>query len=397
VFYPTEHHEYEKQNPPSRMVLNRVLKESKVSWFDLYDLDQDCASLAGISSVVAAPVRARSGEVIAVLYGERRLRSLVASNKPLNRLDAMLTEVLAVGLAAGLARVSQERAALALQTQFEQFFTPELARVLAAQPRLLDGKDLEISVLFGDIRGFSRITSAHPPAFTLEWTHDVLSVLSECVLKYNGVLVDYIGDEIVAMWGAPDAQPDHAERACLAALDMLSALEELNERWAAKLGEPMGLGIGINTGIARVGNTGSSRKFKYGPLGSTVNVASRVQGASKYFKSSLLITRATRDQLGSSFQFRRIGTARVINISDPIELFELWLPNQPNRENICAAYEEALEAFENRDFQRATGILGRLVYNHHDDGPSFALLARAIACFVDQPENFDPAFRLPGK
>ena len=72
----------------------------------------------------------------------------------------------------------------------------------------------------------------------------------------------------------------------------------------------MGLGIGINTGLARVGNTGSRRKFKYGPLGDTVNVASRVQGASKYFKSSLLITRATRDRLGPGFQSRRLGTAR---------------------------------------------------------------------------------------
>ena len=94
--------------------------------------------------------------------------------------------MLAVGLAAGLARVEQERAALAIQTQFEQFFTPELARVLAAQPGLLDGKDLEISVLFCDIRGFSRITRNHGPAFTVEWTQDVLSTLSECVLKHRG-------------------------------------------------------------------------------------------------------------------------------------------------------------------------------------------------------------------
>ena len=85
----------------------------------------------------------------------------------------------------------------------------------------------------------------------------------------------------------------------------------------------MGLGIGINTGMARVGNTGSRRKFKYGPLGDTVNVASRVQGASKYFKSSLLITRATRDRLGPEFPLRRLGRARVVNIADPIELFEL--------------------------------------------------------------------------
>ena len=397
AFYPTADAEYETNNPPSRLVVNRVCEEKKVSWFDPSGIEEDCSSLAGISSVVAAPVRARSGEVIAILYGERRIRSLLSTTRLVSRLDAMLIEVLAVGIAAGLARVEQERAALAMQTQFEQFFTPELARVLALQPKLLEGKDLEITVLFCDIRGFSRITSKHTPAFTVEWTHDVLSTLSDCVLKHNGVLVDYIGDEVVAMWGAPEEQPGHAEQACRAAIDMIASLDELNERWEARLGEPIGVGIGINTGIARVGNTGSRHKFKYGPLGDTVNVASRVQGASKYFKSSLLVTRATRDRLGDEFQFRRLGHARVVNIAGPIELFELCTPNVPNADELCASYEEALSAFEAKEFRKSTGILGRLVYAHRDDGPSFALLARAISYIVDEPESFDPAFRLPGK
>ena len=394
---PRRDAEYERDNPPSRSVLDRVCQTKIPSWVDPSKMLDPGSSVAAFASVVAAPVLARSGQVIAVLYGERRLKSLLAQGRPASQLEALLIEVLAVGLAAGLARVEQERAALAVQTQFEQFFTPELARVLAAQPKLLEGKDLEISVLFCDIRGFSRITRNHGPAFTVEWTQDVLSTLSDCVLDHQGVLVDYIGDELMAMWGAPEEQPDHAERACRAALDMLGALKALNERWQARLGEPTGLGIGINTGLARVGNTGSRRKFKYGPLGDTVNVASRVQGASKYFKSSLLITRATRDRLGPGFQFRRLGTARMVNISDPIELYELCAPDLPNSCELCSTYEEALAAFEAREFQKATGILGRLVYVHRDDGPSYALLARAMAYFVDEPETFDPAFRLPGE
>jgi adenylate cyclase len=397
AFFAGSGNEEERNTPPSRLVLNRVCEEKRTYWFDPLQLAEDCSSLAGVSSVVAAPVLDRSGRVIAVLYGERRLRSLLQAAGPVTRLDAMLVEVLAVGLSAGLARLEQEHAALALQTQFEQFFTPELARHLVARPELLTGQDLEITVLFGDIRGFSRITRNHGPAFTLEWTNDVLSTFSDCVLKHQGVLVDYIGDELMAMWGAPEAQPDHADRACRAALEMLGSLAALNLRWQEALGEPMGLGIGINTGIARVGNTGSRRKFKYGPLGDTVNVASRVQGASKYFKSSLLITRASHDRLGPGFQSRRLGQARVINIAEPIELFELWPPDQPNAGEVCSAYEEALAAFEARDFHKAAGILGRLVSVHRDDGPSFALLARVIACLVDEPESFDPAFRLPGK
>jgi adenylate cyclase len=127
-----------------------------------------------------------------------------------------------------------------------------------------------------------------------------------------------------------------------------------------------------------------------------VNVASRVQGATKYFKSSLLITKATRDRLGPEFQARRLGKARAVGISEPLELYELWPPSEAATE-ICTAYEEALAAFEGGEFGQSARILGRLVNSRPDDGASFALLSRAIACIVEDPENFDPAFRLPGK
>jgi adenylate cyclase len=386
-----------RTEPPSRLVVGRVCNEKRTTWLDPSQIAEDCSSLAGVSSVVAAPVLDRLGQVIAILYGERRLESMLHAARPISRVDAMLIEVLAVGLSAGLARVKQERAALALQTQLEQFFTPELARQLMARPELLTGQDLEITVLFCDIRGFSRISREHEPAFTLEWTNDMLSTLSDCVLKHQGVLVNYIGDELMAMWGAPEAQADHPQRACRAALEMIQALSALNERWQSALGEPIGVGIGVNTGMARVGNTGSKRKFLYGPLGPTVNVASRAQGACKYFKSSLLITKATRNCLGQEFPVRRLGRARVVNMTDPIELFELSPPGQPDAGEICATYEEALLAFEAGDFSRSALTLRRLLDAHTDDGPANALLARATSCMVLEPETFDSAFRLPGK
>jgi adenylate cyclase len=406
ALHPSSGEPRNRDDPVSRLVLKMVSQHKRTFWydplshvaqFDASRITDVGSSLAGVDSVVAAPILDREGTVIAVLYGERRLNSIVTTGKRVSRLDAMLIELLASSVATGLARMEQERAALSFQTQLEQFFTPELARQLATRPELLNGQDLEITALFCDIRGFSRITRNHGPTFTLDWTNDVLSTLSDCVLKHEGVLVDYIGDELLAMWGAPENQPDHAERASRAAIEMIGCLPELNQRWQGALGEPMGFGIGINTGMARVGNTGSRRKFKYGPLGDTVNVASRVQGASKYFKSSLLITRATRERLGPEFQVRRLGQARVINIADAIELFELCSPDQPNACELGAAYEEALVAFEAGEFRKTSRLLGRVINDHGDDGPSFALLARAIACYVEEPLAFDPAFRLPGK
>jgi adenylate cyclase len=178
---------------------------------------------------------------------------------------------------------------------------------------------------------------------------------------------------------------------------MMGSLSALNDRWQKDLGEPTVVGIGINTGLARVGNTGSRRKFKYGPLGDTVNVASRVQGAGKYFKSNLVITRSTFGRLSAEFQCRCLGRARVVNIAEPIELFELCRPDQPHVHEICTTYEEALAAFEAQEFRKSIGVLGHLVSVHRDDGPSVALLARAIACMSVEPGTFDPAFRLPGK
>lgn len=388
---------------PSQGVLERVRREARTFWRTpsvpgLNVAGEEGSSLVGITSVVAAPILDAEDRVIAVLYGDRRqFGSASGFSRPISRFDAMLVDLMAGSVAAGLARLEHQRAALAMQAQFEQFFTPELASQLAGNPELLAGQDLEITALFCDIRGFSRITRNLGPARTLEWVGDVLSTLSDCVLDRQGVLVDYIGDELMAMWGAPEAQPDHAERAALAALAMLDALPQLNARWATVLGEPMGLGIGVNTGMARVGNTGSRRKFKYGPLGDTVNIASRVQGANKYFKTSLLLTRATRKRLGPRFVARRLGLVRMVNIAEPIELHELMPFDRPGWPALGAAYQSAMEAFESRSFRQAARILGALVEEHVDDGPALALMSRAVACMVEEPDPFDPAFTLPGK
>src|SRR5208282_6133126 len=101
---------------------------------------------------------------------------------------------------------------------------------------------VEVSLLFCDIRGFSRISERLGPRGTVQWIGDVMGVLSDCVLAHAGVLVDYIGDELVAMWGAPAAQPEHARLACLAAIDMLKAVPGINERWSSTLKESMALG-----------------------------------------------------------------------------------------------------------------------------------------------------------
>jgi adenylate cyclase len=354
-------------------------------------------SLIGMDAVVAAPILDAAGDVIGALYGDRRQASAYGIGAPITKLEAMLVELLAGGVAAGLACIEQEQAAVRARVQFEQFFTPELSRQLEAEPDLLRGRDSEITVLFCDVRGFSRFSERLGPARTVEWLNDVMGTLSECVLAHRGVLVDYIGDELMAMWGAPVEQPDQARLAANAAIDMLAQLPSLNERWASVLGAPMGFGIGLNTGVARVGNTGTQRKFKYGPLGNVVNLASRVQGATKYLKAPLLVTKATHAKLGGTVPARRLCAVRVVNIAEPVDLYELAPVGRPGWTSLAAGYEDALGRFARRDLDGAMRVLFQLLTDHPDDGPALVLLARAIAQRDLDPTSFDPVWELPGK
>jgi adenylate cyclase len=379
----------------SQHILERVARDKRTLWQTPEPALADATSLRGVEAVVAAPLLDRDGTVIGALYGDRCHDSSGAG--PITRIEAMLVELLARGVSAGLARLEQEQKALAAQVRFEQFFTPELARRLLHEPDLLKGRDTEVTALFCDVRGFSRISEQLGPEATMEWMADVMSELSACVRQHDGVLVDYVGDELMAMWGAPDEQSDHAARACRAALDMLGRLPVLDQRWQARTGAALALSIGVNTGVARVGNTGSQHKFKYGLLGNTVNLASRVQGATKHLKCRLLITGATEAKLDATFARRRLCRVRVVNIAAAVDLYELAAVDRPGWATARAEYEQALMEFERQQFREAALRLATLRQQQPDDGPALVLLARAVNCMVEEPAPFDPVWVLPSK
>ncbi len=381
---------------PSQLVLSRVLSEKRTFWLHPDPGNTGAAeSLLGVEAVVAAPILDRDGEVIGALYGDCRGDPL--GKLRINEVEARLVELLASGVATGLARMEQEKAAVEAEVRFGQFFTRELAQQLAVQKNLLDGQEREVSLLFADIRRFSRISDRLGPVGTVQMIGDVMSRLSDCVLVHHGVLVDYIGDELIAMWGAPADQPDHARLACRAALAMLDVLGPFNAEWQERLQEPLDLGIGVNSGKAWVGNMGSKHKFKYGPLGPTVNLASRVQGATKYLRSRLLITEHTQQHLGDEFATRRLGKVRVINVPTPIDLFEVVGAHTPDWLDLKTRYEQALADFEKGECRKASKALGSLLGQHGEDGPALIMCWRALQNRVEPNDHFDPVWELPGK
>lgn len=364
--------------PPSASVLSHVRLEKCTFVFHPNELaEEPSGSLIGLQAVVAAPILDRQGVVIGALYGERG-READYSLRPIGKIEATLVELLACGVANGLARQQQEQEALRARVRFEQFFTADLAEHLARRPDLLTGRQAEVSVLFCDVRGFSRVSEKLEPAETMAWIGEVMDALSACVLDEGGVLVDYVGDEILAMWGAPEPQADHARRAVRAALAMRVASQVLNRRWLATLGEAMQIGVGVNTGNALVGNTGSRFKFKYGPLGNCVNLASRVQGATKYLHCPVLITAATRGLLGEGYLTRRVCRAAMVGIVQPVDLFEVADDDTSGRSGLFEGSEQALAELERGHNAQAARLAGTLLLEHTGDGPLLMILGEAV-------------------
>lgn len=381
---------------PSLTILAEILKDKTTIRQLPLNVNQGNQSLASVSSLVASPILDQHGAVIGALYGDRRATSSEL-RPPISDLEARLVDLLACGVATGLARLAQEKAAIAARVRFEQFFTPGLAHRLENEPDLLLGRDAEVTLSFCDIRRFSHYCERLGPQWTFEWINDVMEVLSECVIFHSGVLVDYVGDELMAMWGAPDMCSSQADFACQAAIDSVQKIGELNLRWEKRLGGPMDFGIGINSGLARVGNTGSPRKFKYGPIGNAVNLASRVQGASKLMGVRLLVTGSTIQRMVGSFPSRRLCRVRVINIEEPVDLYEVadspdatWIPHQD-------MFGAALAAFENDDCMHAIHLAGVLVKHLPNDGPTLLLLSRAIDRARNRDTPFDPVWKLDRK
>lgn len=368
---------------PSTRILQRMRSQKKTVTRQGAAISDPRESLVGLEAVVVSPVFGRNGEVIGALYGDRQGRADPSSAPQITRADVMLMETLACGVGAGLARLEHQRAALQAQVRFDQFFTPELAKQLSLDPDLLDGRDSEVTLLFCDIRGFAgiveNIAGRLGVAVVMKWINDVFGSLSECVLKHQGVLVDYIGDEMIAMWGAPMPQADHARLACQAACDMWRMMPEISRRWLDDLGTETRVGIGLNTGMARVGNIGSQRKFKYGALGDSVNMCSRVQGATKYLQTGMLVTDETRSRLDASFALRRLCLARMVNIKTPVVLYELCADPDSDWPQRCSRYDEALHEFEHQHAEKAVALLRELTARFPDDRPASVLLRRAEA------------------
>jgi adenylate cyclase len=263
--------------------------------------------------------------------------------------------------------------------------------VLADPRRLRLGGELrELTVLFSDLRGFTTHAHALPPETLVALLNDHMTEMTAIVFQHDGVLAHYAGDGLEAFWNAPMTQPDHARRACLAALEMVEALGALRLEFAARGWGDLDMGVGINTGTTIVGNLGSRDRLAYTAVGDAVNVASRLEGLSKEYGVRIVIGDATRQAAGDAFEFRFLDLVAVKGRAEPVQVYELLgraggLPAE--RREVLARYDQGVALYRNRRWAEATKLFEELAAAAPDDGPIALYRRRALELLAEPPAS----------
>ena len=267
----------------------------------------------------------------------------------------MVLTLYTVSMAYGYFVESRSRRRLA--RRFREYIPPERAAKLELDPDQYDmPTSAELTILFADVRGFTAISEQLSPEALREYINDYLTEMSVIIReRHKGTLDKYIGDAIMAFWGAPTPDPKHARNAVLAALNMQKACVALNERFAARGWPKLGIGVGVNTGTVRVGDMGSKVRSAYTAMGDAVNVASRLEGRTKHYGVGILVGEATRKQV-EDVAFREVDRIKVKGKDEAITVYEplglaAALDNAFQEE--LRIWNQALRAYRSRNWDLA--------------------------------------------
>ena len=295
--------------------------------------------------------------------------------------------VAAAGLSTALATEGREKARL--RSAFSRYVPPGVVERLLADPSRirLGGERRELTVLFSDIRGFSGSAENLEPEVLSEYLNEFLTPMTHLVLDQGGMLDKYIGDALMAVYGAPLEVPDHAERACRTALAMLEGLTPLNAEFARRGLPVVQVGIGINSGPMSVGNMGSQARFDYTVLGDAVNLGARLEALTRDYRVDILVGENTAELAAGEFAFRELDTVRVKGRAGVGRIHELC--GSIERARFGGAdlelFAAGLADYRGGRWQPAEEALRDFLSRHPDDGPSQVLLERIAALRARPP------------
>jgi adenylate cyclase len=282
----------------------------------------------------------------------------------------------------------EKRKALAA---FTQYLHPGVISQLMQHPELLrlGGEEKELTALFSDIRGFTALSEGLSPTSLVEILNEYLTEMTDLMMEHWGTLDKYIGDAIMAFWGAPYPQEDHAVRACRAALEMQETLIKLQGRWEAQGRPRIDIGVGINSGAMVVGNMGSKKRFNFTVMGDNVNLASRLEGTNKTFGTRLIISENTYQAVQKEMLVRELDLIRVKGKLKPVKIFELMgtLAESDQHRDRLDRFGRGLEAYRRGLWATAAEIFEALSRDYPQDGPSHVFIKRCHDFLLQPPEG----------
>lgn len=301
---------------------------------------------------------------------------------------ALFTLVPNVALVALYRVLIEEKEKRKVRGAFQQYLSPEVVRRLLENPDLVSPRKTEITVLFSDIRGFTSISEKLDAQELALLLNEYLTEMTQIVFSSRGTLDKYIGDAVMAFWGAPFEEPGHEANACRAALQMMQRLREIQQRWR-DLGRPhIDIGIGLNTGVASVGNMGSELRYGYTAMGDAVNLSARLEGVNKDYGTNILLSETTYTAVqGFGFLTRELDFIRVKGKEQPIALYELLGMRDGDAQlaKLAGEFERARALYRQRAWKDARRAFEAILERWPKDGPSQIFVARCAEYELEDP------------
>jgi adenylate cyclase len=301
----------------------------------------------------------------------------------------------------------EEKEKRRVRSAFGQYLSPEVIRRLLVDPGLVEPKKTNITVMFSDIRGFTTISEKLDAQDLAVFLNEYLSDMTSIVFEHQGTLDKYIGDAVMAFWGAPYEEADHTVRACNTALEMMKHVRKMQKKWEAEGKPHLDIGIGLNTGVASVGNMGSGLRYGYTALGDTVNLSSRLEGLNKEYGTHILANEtAYQSAKEGGFVFRELDLIRVKGKLQPVTIYELIglqaeLGLDGGGQDLQVRLElfaRARDLYRKRQWGEAQGAFESILAKWPDDGPSRTYWKRCQEyLFEEPPSGWDGVFTMTSK
>jgi len=298
--------------------------------------------------------------------------------------------------------IKEEREKKKIRGAFQYYLTASVINEMLKDPTKLKlgGDKKDLTVLFSDIRGFTSISEKLTPEELVRLLNEYLTAMTNVVFKYEGLLDKYMGDAIMAVFGAPLDQPDHPQRACLTALNMMNELHRLQNKWQEEGRPALNIGIGINTGDMVVGNMGSEMRFDYTVMGDMVNLGSRLEGINKEYGSNIIISEFTYKVVKDEMCCRELDWVRVKGKKMPVKIYELLGEKNDESEwkNFIAGFEEGLAFYRASKWNEAIASFQNILTIRAEDEASRIYIERCKNLKEEPPaQPWDGVFTMKTK